>query len=111
FVKATLKPRKIIWFGSKEQRPYTLSVQRSGANPLPVEGTYLQRGFLPRWLATFLGVGLALSLAFVMFWIAYKPNVSSAATEKLAEAAATALPTAMPSVGALPAGGASRGAG
>ncbi|NED31276.1 peptidoglycan-binding protein, partial [Streptomyces sp. SID8499] len=52
FVKATLKPRKIIWFGSKEQRPYTLSVQRSGANPLPVEGTYLQRGFLPRWLAT-----------------------------------------------------------
>ncbi|MBY8867650.1 peptidoglycan-binding domain-containing protein [Streptomyces sennicomposti] len=111
FVKATLKPRKIIWFGAKEQRPYTLSVQRSGANPLPVEGTYLQRGFLPRWLATFLGVGLALSLAFVMFWIAYKPNVSSAATEKLAEAAATALPTAMPSVGALPAGGASRGGG
>ncbi|MFE7995311.1 peptidoglycan-binding protein, partial [Streptomyces shenzhenensis] len=30
FVKATLKPRNIIWFGSKEERPYTLAVHRSG---------------------------------------------------------------------------------
>ncbi|NEA51382.1 hydrogenase expression protein, partial [Streptomyces sp. SID10815] len=67
----TLKPRKIIWFGSKEQRPYTLAVQRSGASPLPVEGTYLQRGVLPRWLATFFGVFLALGITFTMLWIAY----------------------------------------
>ncbi|QKW29673.1 peptidoglycan-binding protein [Streptomyces seoulensis] len=111
FVKATLRPRKIIWFGSKEQRPYTLAVQRSGAKPLPVEGTYLQGGFLPRWLATLLGIALALTLAFVMFWITYRPQVRSVATEKLAEAAATALPTAMPSIAVPPSGGASRGAG
>ncbi|MGW4345628.1 ricin-type beta-trefoil lectin domain protein [Streptomyces sp. NPDC004690] len=97
FVKATLKPRKIIWFGAKEQRPYTLSVQRSGANPLPVEGTYLQRGFLPRWLATFFGVFLALGITFTMLWIAYKPNVSSGATERVAAAGSTLAPSAEPS--------------
>ncbi|MFJ9903847.1 ricin-type beta-trefoil lectin domain protein [Streptomyces sp. NPDC101152] len=93
FVRTTLKPRRIIWFGSKEQHPYTLNVMRSGTNPLPVEGTYLQRGFLPRWLATFFGLFLALAITFVMLWIAYKPAVNSSATEKTAEAGATLAPT------------------
>src|SRR5690606_30884057 len=52
FVDTTLKPRETIWFGSKVERPYTLAVRRSGAEPTEVEGTYVQRGFLPRWLAT-----------------------------------------------------------
>ncbi|MFF1486251.1 RICIN domain-containing protein [Streptomyces sp. NPDC058319] len=104
FVKATLKPRKIIWFGPKERRPYTLAVQRSGATPVPVEGTYLQRGFLPRWLATFFGVLLALSVTFVMLWIAYKPAVRSGATEKVAEAGTTLAPspTAAPALSPAP---------
>ena len=37
----------------------------------------MQRGFLPRWLATFLGVFMALAITFVMLWIAYKPQVRS----------------------------------
>ena len=92
FVKTTLKPRDVIWFGSKEERPYTLAVQRSGVTPLDVEGVYVQRGFLPRWLATFLGVFMALAITFVMLWIAYKPQVRSAATEKLQEAGVSTLP-------------------
>jgi hypothetical protein len=87
FVKAALKPRKIIWFGPKEQRPYTLNVLRSGAEPLPTEGTYVQRGFLPRWLATCLGVSIGLAITFVMLWIAYKPSVTTGAREKPVEAA------------------------
>ena len=102
FVKATLKPRQIIWFGSKEQRPYTLAVQRSGMKPQPVEGTYVQRGFLPRWLATFLGVFMALAITFVMLWLAYKPQVRSAATEKLQEAGVSTLPAPTPSLPAPP---------
>ncbi|MFC8199001.1 hydrolase [Streptomyces sp. NPDC057298] len=98
FVKATLKPRQIIWFGSKEERPYTLAVQRSGVSPLDVEGTYVQRGFLPRWLATFLGVFMALAITFVMLWIAYKPPVRSQAKEQLQEAGISTLPPASPSV-------------
>ncbi|MFC8566469.1 hydrolase [Streptomyces sp. NPDC057245] len=93
FVETTLKPKQVIWFGSKEERPYTLAVRRSGVDPTEVEGTYVQRGFLPRWLATFFGIGLALSLAFVMIWIAYKPQVSSKATEQTEQAGAVLAPS------------------
>ncbi|MDA4896040.1 hydrogenase expression protein, partial [Streptomyces sp. MS2A] len=82
FVETTLKPKQIIWFGAKEERPYKLAVRRSGVDPTDVEGTYVQRGFLPRWLATFLGIFTALALAFVMIWIAYKPQVRTSATEQ-----------------------------
>ena len=47
FIKSTLKPRQIIWAGPKESRPFTLSLQRSGAEPLPVQGTYEQPGLPP----------------------------------------------------------------
>ncbi|MEW2452591.1 RICIN domain-containing protein, partial [Streptomyces parvulus] len=109
FVETTLKPRQVIWFGSKEERPYTLSVKRSGVDPTDVEGTYVQRGFLPRWLATFFGIFLALALAFVMIWIAYKPQVSSKATEQTEQAGAalapspSATPETLPSAAESPA--------
>ncbi|MFB0633281.1 RICIN domain-containing protein [Streptomyces sp. AB3(2024)] len=95
FVDATLRPRQIIWFGSKEERPYTLAVRRSGTEPLEVEGTYVQRGFLPRPLATFFGLLLALGIAFVMIWISYRPQVRTAATE-VPEQAGAILPTTAP---------------
>ncbi|MFG2679436.1 RICIN domain-containing protein [Streptomyces sp. NPDC048392] len=93
FVETTLKPRQIIWFGSKEERPYTLAVRRSGVDPTEVEGTYVQRGFLPRWLATFLGIAVALTIAFVMIWIAYKPQVRTSATEQTQQAGAALAPS------------------
>ncbi|MEU4656387.1 hydrolase [Streptomyces sp. NPDC023723] len=99
FVRTRLKPKQIIWFGSKEDRPYTLAVQRSGVPPLDVAGTYVQRSFLPRWLAAFLSIFVALAITFVMLWIAYKPRVSTAATEMTQEAG---LSTLAPSASASP---------
>jgi hypothetical protein len=99
FVKTTLKPKQIVWFGSKEDRPYTLAVQRSGVPSLDVPGTYVQRSFLPRWLAAFLSVFLALAVALVMLWIAYKPQTRTAATELTQEAG---LSTPAPSASASP---------
>ncbi|KPI30531.1 Ricin B lectin [Actinobacteria bacterium OK074] len=96
WIDTTLKPRRIIWFGSKERHPYTLNVLRSGANPHPVEGTYLQRGFLPRWLATFFSIMMALALAFAMLWIAYKPNFGSKARDETVASGATLQPTQTP---------------
>ncbi|MER7189116.1 RICIN domain-containing protein [Streptomyces flaveolus] len=93
FVDTTLRPRRIIWFGAKEERPYTLAVRRSGVEPTAVEGTYVQRGFLPRWLATFFGIALALTIAFVMIWISYKPQVRSSATEQTEQAGAALAPS------------------
>ncbi|GAQ67850.1 ricin-type beta-trefoil lectin domain protein [Streptomyces scabiei] len=96
FVKATLKPRQITWFGSKEERPYTLAVKRSGVTPLDVEGTYVQRSFLPGWLATCLAICLALAITFVTLWLAYRPRVVSAATELQKTGVSTLPPSASP---------------
>ncbi|MEU4347948.1 RICIN domain-containing protein [Streptomyces sp. NPDC023838] len=96
FVDAALRPRRIIWFGSKEERPFALAVRRSGAEPTQVQGTYVQRGFLPRWLATCLGLVTALAITFVMLWIAYKPQVRSSATEQTQQAGNTLAPSAAP---------------
>ncbi|MFI1172619.1 RICIN domain-containing protein [Streptomyces melanogenes] len=96
FVDTALRPRRIIWFGSKEERPFTLAVRRSGAEPTQVQGTYVQRGFLPRWLATSLGLVTALAITFVMLWIAYKPQVRTSATEQTQQAGNTLPPSAAP---------------
>ncbi|EFG64769.1 hydrolytic protein, partial [Streptomyces sp. SPB074] len=92
FVETTLRPKHVTWFGSAERRPFTLAVRRSGVAPLDVEGTYVQRAFAPCWLAACLGVLTALVITFVMLWIAYKPQVATAATEQLQQAGAATLP-------------------
>ncbi|WP_121747845.1 hydrogenase expression protein, partial [Streptomyces sp. E2N166] len=102
FVETTLKPRQIIWFGSKEERPYSLAVRRSGVEPDEVEGTYVQRGFLPGWLAAFFGIALALTIAFVMIWIAYKPQVRTSATDQIEQAGSALAPSPSASPEALP---------
>jgi hypothetical protein len=102
FVKTTLKPRQIIWAGPKQSRPYTLAVQRSGAEPLPVQGTYVQPGLLPRWLGVLFSMLVALTIAFVMIWIAYKPAVASQTSEVTDHAAATLPPQPPPSLPAAP---------
>lgn len=100
FVETRLKPREIIWLGSQQERPYTLAVKRSGADPVEVEGKFVQRGFLPRWLATVLGMVLALAVAFVVVWLAYKPQVRSLATEQTAKTEAGAIPVPSPALSA-----------
>ncbi|WP_405777874.1 RICIN domain-containing protein [Streptomyces sp. NBC_00859] len=99
FVKATLRPRQIIWFGRKQDRPYRLAIQRSGTKPLDVDGTYVQRGFLPRWLATFFAVCMAIAIVFIMAWFTHKPQAATRATAKPQEAGvALPAPTPTPSL-------------
>ncbi|NDZ83944.1 hypothetical protein G3I19_36645, partial [Streptomyces sp. SID10853] len=98
FVRATLRPRQIIWFGRKQDRPYKLAIQRSGTKPLNVDGTYVQRGFLPRWLATLFAVFMAIAIVFIMAWFTHKPTVATAAQPKVEEAGAIATPTPTPSL-------------
>ena len=102
FIKTTLKPRQTIWAGAKESRPFTLAVQRSGAEPLPVQGTYEQPGMMPRWLGVFFSMLIALTIAFVMIWISYKPQVNTRAQDRTEEAAASSVPTPEPSAPSSP---------
>ena len=74
-----MRPRQITWFGRKESRPYRLVVRRSGTQPLTVDGVYVQKGFLPRWLATFLSILTALAVTFTIAWFAYAPRIRTLA--------------------------------
>ncbi|RDG35471.1 COG1470 family protein [Streptomyces corynorhini] len=96
FVDATLKPRQITWVGQKQERPYELSVRRSGYEPLAVNGTYVQRSLLPFWMMTTLSLLLALTITGLVLWFTYKAPVRTLAQEKLQQAAATALPEEPP---------------
>ncbi|MEU7403074.1 ricin-type beta-trefoil lectin domain protein, partial [Streptomyces sp. NPDC044948] len=58
--------------------------------------------FLPRWLATFFGIFVALAIAFVMIWIAYKPQVRTSATEQTQQAGAALAPSPSASPELLP---------
>ncbi|AXG77569.1 COG1470 family protein [Streptomyces paludis] len=96
FVDATLKPRQITWVGQKQQRPYELALRRSGTEPLTVDGTYVQRSFLPFWLMTTLSLLLALTIAGVVLWFNYKAPVTTLARPKIQQVGATALPEEPP---------------
>ncbi|WP_328377961.1 ricin-type beta-trefoil lectin domain protein [Streptomyces sp. NBC_01020] len=93
FVRATLRPRQIIWFGRKQDRPYKLAIQRSGTKPLDVDGTYVQRGVLPRWLATVFAIFMAIAIVFIMAWFTHKPTVATRATAKVEQAGDIPAPT------------------
>ncbi|MFE3603340.1 hydrolase [Streptomyces sp. NPDC059096] len=97
FVDAKLKPRQIIWLGQKQERPYSLALQRTGTTPLDTEGTYVQRGFLPLWLATLMSVLLALAITLAVLWFAYQPSLRSLAREQAPSIDARAIPTVEPS--------------
>ncbi|MFH8755118.1 hypothetical protein [Streptomyces atroolivaceus] len=96
FVDATLKPRQITWVGQKQERPYELSVRRSGFEPLAVNGTYVQRSFLPLWMMTTLSLLLALTITGLVLWFTYKAPVRTLAKEQVQKVAATALPEEPP---------------
>lgn len=96
FVKATLRPRQLIWFGHKQQRPYRLAVRRSGTTPLDIDGTYIQRGFLPRWLATVLTLLITLAVVFLVLWFTKAAAVTSQATARASQPAVTTLPRRPP---------------
>ncbi|WP_435125161.1 ricin-type beta-trefoil lectin domain protein [Actinacidiphila sp. bgisy144] len=93
FLAATLKPRQIIWIGPKQNRPYRLSVSRSGVSPLNVDGSYVQRGVLPRWLLTVLTICLGLIIAGVALWFTHAPALSSRATPLVQQSTASVLPS------------------
>lgn len=102
FVNATLRPRQLIWFGHKQQRPYRLAVRRSGSAPLDVDGTYVQRGFLPRWLATVLTLLLSLALVFVALWFTKSAKVTSLATAQVEQPVVATLPAPPPALPTAP---------
>ncbi|MFE0465189.1 ricin-type beta-trefoil lectin domain protein [Kitasatospora sp. NPDC058965] len=87
FAEVRVRPEQVLWTGRKERHGYGVLLQRSGAAPQPVEGTYLQSAVLPGWATKAGLVALALGTACVALWLTTDPSVSSRAHD-LALAAA-----------------------
>ncbi len=114
YVDLTVRPQKLLWFGTAVQHPFGVRVRRDGEEdpvvPVAPNGTYVQLPLLPRWLLAL----LALLLALIALWYALAlPAVRSAAREQADEAIEestddTAGPSADPSGDA---GGEGAGAG
>ena len=80
FCKVRVKPNRIMWSGQKETRPFKIAVQRSGAEPDLVDGSYLQLTLFPRWTFRLLSFAMMLVVLFVALWFAVHPSVQSKAT-------------------------------
>jgi hypothetical protein len=104
FVKARIRPRRITWIGTKEDRPFKLAAQHSGAEGLPVDGTFVQLSVVPRWVASVCGLVATLAVACVALWFAFQPRLHSLAqAEALTQpVAVTALPPSAPTMAATP---------
>jgi hypothetical protein len=98
FINVRLRPRQIIWFGHKQRRPYSLAVRRSGHTPVTVDGIYIQRGVLPRWLATVFSIGLALTMTFIVLWLRYPQFGTKAIPEQITQASSSLPPAEAPAL-------------
>ncbi|QMU77661.1 peptidoglycan-binding protein [Streptacidiphilus sp. PB12-B1b] len=80
FCAVRIKPERVRWSGQKETRPFKVAVQRSGAEPDLVSGSYLQLSVFPRWAFRVLSFAVMLVVLSVALWFAVHPSVQSKAT-------------------------------
>ncbi|MFD6437701.1 peptidoglycan-binding protein [Streptomyces venezuelae] len=93
FANLTIRPQQVLWTGSGQTHPLTVSVRRSGderGQELP--GSFDQRPVLPRRLLAVGGVLAALAVASVVAWLTYAPDFDGSARENQAAAAPAAVP-------------------
>ncbi|QES44374.1 hydrolase [Streptomyces venezuelae] len=93
FANLTIRPQQVLWTGSGQTHPLTVSVRRSGdeqGHELP--GSFDQRPVLPRRLLAVGGVLAALAVASVVAWLTYAPDFDGSARENQAAAAPAAVP-------------------
>ena len=110
FAKVRVSPRQRFWRGTPKTRQFKLAVTSPGSAPISLDGTMLQEAILPRWLIPALLALLALAILAVILWLTVlQPSIKSAATQALADAGITPLP----SLGAAssPGGGGGSGGG
>ncbi|MFI0409272.1 hypothetical protein [Actinomadura sp. 3N508] len=81
WVRGRVRPGSIAWFGQRESHPYTVNVMRSGTEPVEVEGVFVQRAVMPRWLLGFMGMLVAFAFAFTIAWFTFKPDFGSKARD------------------------------
>jgi hypothetical protein len=85
FAKVRITPVKTFWRGPERTIPFKVTANTTtaeGPGVLTVDGMFIQRAKLPRWLARLLGLLALALLALLLLWqFAFKPVIRSAARE------------------------------
>ncbi|TQK44169.1 hypothetical protein FBY35_5657 [Streptomyces sp. SLBN-118] len=85
FVSASVRPNRLLWRGEPLVHPFQLALSQEDAAPVVVDGTYLQKPLLPKWIFKVLLILLALLLVLAAIWFGLlKPTVKAAAREAVA---------------------------
>ncbi|MEU1330705.1 peptidoglycan-binding domain-containing protein [Streptomyces sp. NPDC005865] len=93
FARLTVRPQRLLWTGTAQPHPLTVSVRRSGdEQALELPGSFDQRPVLPRSLLALGGVVAALCVALLVAWFSYAPDVTGSTRENQAGAAPAAVP-------------------
>ena len=92
FAKVRVRSRETFWRGAPKTRPFKLSLESPGAQPLGIEGTLLQEAMLPPWfLKALLGL-LALLVGLLLLWLFFlQPAIESTARQRADEAVVARL--------------------
>jgi len=106
FAKVRVKPAQRFWRGQPKTRPFKVAVAGDGARPIVLDGTMLQEAILPRWLVPAILALLGLLVLAAILWATVlQPAIKSAATQALADAGFTPIPSLAAGGAASPAGG------
>jgi hypothetical protein len=112
FAELTVKPVKTFLRGPDRTVPYKVRLD-DGDSSVSLDGTFVQTPLLPRWLLRLLGLLLLALIALLVLWqVAFKPVIRSAArtaateqVDQAADKAATDAAQAVAAAAGLPAGG------
>ena len=100
FSRVRVRPIKRFWRGQPKTRPFKVAVAGDGARPILLDGSMLQEAILPRWLVPALLALLGLLILAAVLWaMLLQPAIKSAATQALADAGFTPIPSAAASGG------------
>ena len=94
FAKVRVRPAKRFWRGQPKTRPFKVAVAGDDGRPIVLDGTMLQEAILPRWLVPALLALLGLLILAAILWATVlQPAIKSAATQALADAGFTPIPS------------------
>jgi hypothetical protein len=88
FAKMLVKPVKRFWRGPAKTRSFQVAIRPDVANaePVVVDGTFLQTSILPWWFTRALIALIALLIAAILLWVfVLQPSIKSTAAETLVE--------------------------
>ena len=88
FAKVGVKPVRSFWRGPAKTRPFQVAVRSGVANaePLLLDGSFLQESILPWWFVRALLLLAGLLIALILMWLLFlKPQIESSAAEALVD--------------------------